>query len=92
MCECVCLFNCIVDVIDVDVENFVMFELFNIGKIIIESCWDMDGIVVIFCYFVGLVVIEFGFINEVLGIVISCMLCELVGVCGFIMLWNYLLL
>lgn len=54
--ECGCLLLCLVDVIEVNMEVLVQFELLDIGYLICDLwVFDVLCMVVCFCYFGGMV-------------------------------------
>lgn len=97
--DCECILLKFVDLIEVDVEMFVQFEMLNQGKLIYVLCVIEVGVSVEYvCYMVGWVIKIIGQMFDVLilflfGVCYMVYMCkELVGVVVVIVLWNFLLM
>lgn len=91
--KCKVVLNKFVDLMEVYVEELVLLEIFDIGKLICYSlCDDIFGVVCVICWYVEVIDKVYGEVVIISSYELVMIVCELVGVIVVIVLWNFLLL
>lgn len=99
-CWCLCMFVeckvvllCLVELLEEYLLELVVMESFDSGKLICECQYiDLLEIINILCWYVELIDKIYDSIVLVGLVVLVMVVCELIGVVGLVLLWNFLLL